>query len=209
MECKFHAFTKMPRLPTRCLLSAWTLVLPCLWALSGGVGAAPGAAQPVVAAASAVRDRDAPLLFDAGQMKIDAKRKVRLLTGDVQLTRGSFELKSQQVELRETAQGGDFAVATSAPGLQAHFRQRREGMDEVIDGQADRIEYDAKTEIVRLIGNAVLKRLRGNSITDEVSGQTIIYEHLRETFEVQGSGAGSRVKGVVTPQTKGSAEAGR
>lgn len=160
-------------------------------------------------AASAARDRDAPLLFDAGQMKIDAKRKVRLLTGGVELTRGSFMLSSQQVELRETVQGGDVAIATSGNGQQAHFRQRREGVEEVIDGRADRIEYDGKTEVVHLIGNAVLKRLRGTVVTEEVSGQTIIYEHTKETFEVQGGGgSGSRVKGVVTPKSK-AAEVGR
>lgn len=166
--------------------------------------ALPVAAQ---APAAAAHDRDVPLQFDAGQMKIDAKRRVRMLTGGVQLTRGTFWLSSQQVELRETAQGGDLAIATSGAGQQARFKQRREGLDEVIDGQADRIEYDSKTETVRLIGNALLKRLRGTEVTEEVSGQIIVYEHGRETFEVQGGSSGSRVKGVVTPQPK--PEAGR
>lgn len=178
-------------------------------ALAIVVSWAIGMPLPVAAqAAPAVRDRDVPLQFDAGQMKIDAKRRVRLLTGGVQLTRGTFWLASQQVELRETAQGGDLAIATSSAGQQARFKQRREGLDEVIDGQADRIEYDSKTETVRLIGNALLKRLRGTEVTEEVSGQIIVYEHGRETFEVQGGGSsGSRVKGVVTPQPK--PEAGR
>lgn len=166
--------------------------------------ALPVAAQ---APAAAAHDRDVPLQFDAGQMKIDAKRRVRMLTGGVQLTRGTFWLSSQQVELRETAQGGDLAIATSGAGQQARFKQRREGLDEIIDGQADRIEYDSKTETVRLIGNALLKRLRGTEVTEEVSGQIIVYEHGRETFEVQGGSSGSRVKGVVTPQPK--PEAGR
>lgn len=182
------------------IVCGWLMLSACV---TDSASAAEAAAPPS-------RDRDAPLLFDAGQMKIDAKRKVRLLTGGVEMNRGTFMLTSQQVELRETAQGGDLAIATSGGGKQAHFRQRREGMDEVIDGQADRIEYDGKTEVVHLIGNALLKRLRGNVVTEEVSGQVIIYEHAKETFEVQGGGgAGSRVKGVVTPQSKPAAEAGR
>lgn len=178
----------------------WGLVLPLV---------APVQAVESVVAKVVVRDRDAPLLFDAGQMKIDVKRRVRLLTGGVQLTRGTFMLSAQQVELRETPLGSDFAVATAGAGQPARFRQRREGMDEVIEGQADLIEYDSKSETVRLIGNALLKRLRGSVVTEEVSGQTVVYEHSRETFEVLGGSSGSRVKGVVTPFSKGTGESGR
>lgn len=180
------------RIALRALVVAWLTVPLC----------APGSVQAAEAGASA-SDRDVPLLFDAGQMKIDAKHKVRLLTGGVEMTRGSFLLTSQQVELRELPQGGDLAIATSGGGQQARFRQRREGLDEVIDGQADRIEYNGRTEVVHLIGNARLKRLRGEVVTEEVSGQTIIYEHAKETFEVLGGGStGSRVRGVVTPLGK-------
>lgn len=183
---------------------------PVLLALSAALGAClPLHAAPAAPGAAAAHDRDVPLQFDAAQMKIDGKRKVRVLTGDVQLTRGTFWLSSQQVELRETAQGGDFAVATAGAGQQARFKQKREGLDEIIDGQADRIEYDARTEIVRLLGNALLKRLRGDEVTEQVTGQVIIYEHGKETFEVQGGGSGSRVKGVVTPQPKPAQEGAR
>jgi lipopolysaccharide export system protein LptA len=179
-------------------------LLAALCILLGGVpqaGMAQGNAAP--------RDRDVPLQFDAGQMKIDGKRKVRVLTGNVQLTRGTFWLASQQVELRETPQGTDFAIATSGNGQQAHFKQKREGLDEIIDGQADRIEYDAATETVHLLGNALLKRLRGDEVTEQVTGQVIVYVHGKETFEVQGGSGGSRVKGVVTPQPKPGQEGGR
>jgi lipopolysaccharide export system protein LptA len=207
MACKFHAFDHMPDLTgrTRGLPALVTLLGPLLAALALCAplpGQAQRAAAPAAPAAS--RDRDVPLQFDAGQMKIDGKRKVRLLIGNVQLTRGSFWLASQQVELRESPQGGDLAIATSSPSQQAHFKQKREGLDEIIDGRADRIEYDARTEIVRLIGNAMLKRLRGDEVTEQVTGQTIVYEHGKETFEVLGGGAGSRVKGVVTPQPRAS-----
>lgn len=170
-------------------------------ALAGG--AVPVSAQtPAAAQRPAARDRDVPLQFDAGQMKIDGKRRVRVLSGGVQLTRGTFWLASQQVELRETPKGTDFAIATSSPTQQARFKQKREGLDELIDGQADRIEYDAATETVRLIGNALLKRLHGEEVTEQVTGQVIVYEHGKETFEVQGGGTGSRVKGVVTPAAR-------
>lgn len=201
MACKFHAFDPMPVLTGRSRGPSFLLAV--LVAL--GAAAAPA----LCAAQAAARDRDVPLQFDAGQMKIDGKRRVRLLTGGVQLTRGTFWLASQQVELRETPQGTDIAIATSGGGQQARFKQKREGLDEIIDGQADRIEYDAATETVRLIGNALLKRLRGEEVTEQVTGQVIVYEHGKETFEVQGGGTGTRVKGVVTPQPRPAREGAR
>lgn len=205
MACKIHAFDAMP-VPTgrSCGLS----VLIAALLLVGGAGAAvPAFAQ--AKAAAAPRDRDVPLQFDAGQLKIDGKRRVRWLTGGVTLTRGTFWLASQQVELRETPRGTDFAIATAGGGQQARFKQKREGLDEIIDGQADRIEYDAATETVKLIGNALLKRLRGEEVTEQVTGQVIVYEHGKETFEVQGGSSGSRVKGVVTPQPRPAQEGTR
>jgi len=152
-------------------------------------------------------DRNAPLSIDAGQMKIDTKRRVRLLSGGVELTRGGFWLKSAQVELREAAQG-DVAVATGVAGEPAVFRQKREALDELIEGRAERIEYDTRAEIVRLIDKAVLKRWRGGVLAEEVTGQVVVYDHLRETFEVQGGGPGSRVKGLVTPSAASAAKPG-
>ncbi|MEO8297061.1 MAG: lipopolysaccharide transport periplasmic protein LptA [Burkholderiales bacterium] len=144
-------------------------------------------------------DRDLPLTIDAAQMKLDSKRKLRLLTGNVEVARGSFSLKAEQVELRETPQG-DLAVATGTAGQLASFRQRREAFDEVVEGQAERIEYETRTEVARLIGKAVLKRWRSGSLVEEITGQTVVYDHPRETFEVQGgTGSGGRVRGVVSP----------
>lgn len=188
-----------------------SVLIAAVLALGAAGVSSPVAAQAnkAPAPAAAARDRDVPLQFDAGQMKIDGKRRVRWLTGGVQLTRGTFWLASQQVELRETPRGTDFAIATSGGGQQARFKQKREGLDEIIDGQADRIEYDAATETVKLIGNALLKRLRGDEVTEQVTGQVIVYEHGKETFEVQGGGSGSRVKGIVTPQPRPAQEGTR
>lgn len=187
MFCNFHAFTSMQnhRLAGLLLICA---------ALSIG---------SVRAQALSQADRDAPLSFDAGQMRIDSKRKVRMLTGGVEITKGSFWMKAAEVELREQPQG-DLAIAYGAKGQLAAFRQRRDAFDEVIDGQAERIEYDQRTEVVRLIGKAVLKRWRGGVLAEEVTGQTAAYDRVRETFEVQGGADGSgggRVRGVVTPSS--------
>jgi lipopolysaccharide export system protein LptA len=166
-------------------------------------------------------DSEQPLTFDAGRMVLDGKRKVRVLSGGVEITRGTMLLKAAQVELKEQAQGAQLAIATAADGQLVQFRQKREGVDEVIDGQSRRIEYDSLTETVRFIGQAQVRVIRAGTPADQVSGQVIVYDHKRDVFEVQGSGAGSatspaavgssgRVRGVLTPRpTSPSAETPR
>lgn len=153
-------------------------------------------------------DSEQALAFDAGRMVLDGKRKIRTLSGGVEITRGTLVLKAAQIELKETAQG-QFATATGADGQVATFRQKREGLDEIVEGQARRIEYDTVTETVRFIDQAQVRVLRGGVPADQVTGQTIVYNHARDVFEVQGGGAagaaataagGGRVKGVVTPR---------
>jgi lipopolysaccharide export system protein LptA len=150
-------------------------------------------------------DSEQALTFEAGRMVLDGKRKLRTLSGGVEITRGTLVLKAAQIELKETAQG-QFATATGADGQPATFRQKREGLDEVVEGQARRIEYDTVTETVRFIDQAQVRVLRGGVPADQVTGQTIVYNHARDVFEVQGGGAaasgiaGGRVRGVVTPR---------
>ena len=64
-----------------------------------------------------------------------------------------------------------------------------------------------------------MRVLRAGVVADQVTGQTIVYDHARDVFEVQGGVSGStggggastggRVKGVVTPRTSPAAEVTR
>ncbi|NZD45213.1 lipopolysaccharide transport periplasmic protein LptA [Sphaerotilus sulfidivorans] len=161
-------------------------------------------------------DSSQPLAFDAGRMVLDGKRKVRVLSGGVEISRGTLLLKAAQVELKETPQGGQFAIATATDGQFVTFRQKREGVDETVEGQSRRIEYDSVSETVRFIGQAQVRVLRAGAPADQVSGQTIVYDHGRDVFEVQGGtsasaqpaapgAASGRVRGVLTPRPTGAA----
>ncbi|ACB36478.1 lipopolysaccharide transport periplasmic protein LptA [Leptothrix cholodnii SP-6] len=148
-------------------------------------------------------DRDLPLEFNAGQLKIDGKRKLQLLTGGVEITRGTLILKADQIELRETP-AGQLAVASGSEAQPATFRQKRDGLDEVIEGQARRIEYDTVSQTVRFSQQAQVRLLRAGVLADQISGQTIVYDHGRDAIEIQGGAAdgssGGRVRGIVTPR---------
>lgn len=150
-------------------------------------------------------DRDQPLRFTADHLRYDDTRKVNVLTGRVELTKGSLLLRADRVEVRQSPEGHHSATAT-ASAESAYFRQKREGLDEYIEGRAQRIDYDSRTDTLRLSGQAVIRRLRGPDLADEISGQTIIYDNAAETFSVQGGAEGSadgRVRGVLTPSSSG------
>ena len=166
----------------------------------------------LMACASPVRaeraDRELPLSFDAGQLRIDGKRRVQMLSGGVEINRGTLVLKAASVELRETP-SGQVAVATGTPEQPATFRQKRDGVDEIVEGQALRIDYDTVTQTVRFQQQAQVRLWRAGVVADQISGETIVYDHGRDAFEIlgapsaagsTGSGGTGRVRGVVTPR---------
>ena len=52
--------------------------------------------------------------------------------------------------MRADPDGYQYGVATAQPGKLATFRQKRDGVDEYIEGEAERIEYDGKADTVTL-----------------------------------------------------------
>jgi lipopolysaccharide export system protein LptA len=88
----------------------------------------------------------------------------------------------------------------------ATFRQRRDasrpGIEEYVEGVAERIEWDEKTETVRFVNRAQWQRLENGIVRDEVSGQIITYDATASTYRVDGGERGEgRVRAVIAPRT--------
>ncbi|MEX8496310.1 MAG: lipopolysaccharide transport periplasmic protein LptA [Leptothrix ochracea] len=173
-----------------------------LWAGSAMAADKTAALLPPAATAS-----QPALMFSADALRIDDKRKVRVLSGRVEIIRGGMQIHAGEVELRTTPQG-EQVLALGQDGTPARFEQKREGReslegDERVEGQALRVEYDAKSGTVKLSGQAVLRRWRGTVLADEMAGHTIAYDHEREVWEVLGAapagGVKGRVRGLVSP----------
>ena len=162
-------------------------------------------------------DRLKPLNVEADQpSNIDLLKRVVVFNGNVVVTKGTLAIRAARVEVRETPDGYQAAVATSGPGKLATFRQKRDGVDEFIEGEAERLEYDSKADTVRFINAAVVRRLRGGVVADEVTGSVVSYDNTTEVFSVSGGPAavtpgnpGGRVRAVLTPRegTPAAAEA--
>ena len=157
-------------------------------------------------------DRGKPMTVDADAARYDDLKQVGTFSGNVQVSKGTIQMRAAQIEVRQSPDGYQFGVLTGSADKPASFRQKREGIDETIEGLAERIEYDSKADTVRFIGRAVIRRYRGSTLADETAGNVITYDNIAEVFSVSGGGGvpGSpdgRVRAVLTPREAGAASA--
>jgi lipopolysaccharide export system protein LptA len=161
-------------------------------------------------------DRLKPLAVEADQPgKIDLLNQFVVFNGNVVVTKGSMVIRAQRIEVRETPDGYQTAVAIGSAAKPATFRQKRDGVDEFIEGEAERLEYDSKADTIKFINRASVRRLRGAVVADEIAGSLVSYDNTTEVFSVSGGGAptatnpSGRVRAVLTPRegTAAAAEA--
>jgi lipopolysaccharide export system protein LptA len=199
MACKFHAAIVPPFLPPA--LHRLTLCAVTLLCLS----AAPAQAEKA--------DRSKPMTIEADQPgSVDLQRQVVVFNGNVVISQGTMLLRAERVELRERADGYREAKAIGSAAQPASFRQKRDGVDETIEGAAERIEFDSRTDTLRLSGNAAVRRLRGGVPADEITGSLITWDNTNELFRVTGGAATpsnptGRVRAVFAPREEAAASA--
>jgi lipopolysaccharide export system protein LptA len=161
-------------------------------------------------------DRFKPLNVEADLPgKIDLLQQFVVFNGNVVVTKGTMIIRAARIEVRESPDGYHTAVAIGSPGQHATFRQKRDAPDEWIEGDAERLEYDGKSDVIRFVNNASWRRLRGATQSDEIAGNLITYDSATEVVNVSGgapataANPGGRVRAVLTPKegTAAAAEA--
>jgi len=156
------------------------------------------------AASAEKADRDKPMNAEADALRYDDARQTSVFTGNVVITKGTIVIRGAQVEVRQDPQGNQFGVVNGNPGT---FRQKREGLDEFIEGEGSRIDYDSRADTVRFTGNAVLRRYKGTQLNDETRGNVIVYNNSTDVFTVDGgarspANPSGRVRAMLTPVPK-------
>lgn len=158
-------------------------------------------------------DRNKPMSIEADQPgSVDLQRQVVIFNGNVVITQGTMLLKAERVELRERPDGYREAKAIGSADKPASFRQKRDGVDEVVEGAAERIEFDARTDTLRFVGNAAVRRLRAGVVADEITGSLITWDNTNELFKVTGgapspTNPSGRVRAVFAPREDAAASA--
>ncbi len=160
-------------------------------------------------------DQNKPINVEADNLTYDDLKQVTVATGNVVITKGTILIKGDRVEVRQDPQGYQYATATMAPGSKKHasFRQKREGLNEYIDGDAERIDYDGKQDLTTLTRNATVRRLQGlTTVSDTVHGSVITYDGQRDFYTAKGGNdvaapgnPTGRVRAMLSPKNGGPA----
>jgi len=143
-------------------------------------------------------DKAQPVQIEADAVHMDDVNKTVDYEGHVILTQGTMSMRADRIDVSQDDQGMASGVAIGKP---VHFRQRMDGRDEYMEAEANRVEYDARTELVKLIGSAHLKQ--GD---DDLRGALIIYDMNTERYQAKGADSGNatgRVHAVIHPRNKG------
>lgn len=157
-------------------------------------------------------DKNKPLNAEADALRYDDLKQTSVFTGNVVITKGSIILRGATVNVRQDNEGFQYGTLTETGGKRAFFRQKREGLNEWIEGEADTIYYDGKADSVTFTKNAVLRRYKGTALNDETTGSQIIYDNVTDVFNVVGGPANAsatnptgRIRIMMTPQAATSA----
>jgi len=182
-----------------CWSAFWLALCLSLWA-------APALAQP--------SDREQPMVVEADALRHEEAQQTSVFTGNVLITQGTLLMRAQRAELRQDAQGNHFGLLQGSAQRRAFFRQQRPGLNEFIEGEALRIEYDSLAGSFKLIDQAVLRRYLGATLSDQTSGRLISYDRPSGRFTVEGSetarspeNPAGRVRALVTPRPAATAPA--
>ena len=134
--------------------------------------------------------KQAIINFDSGD--VDEVTQTRILTGNVVVTRGTLSLKADRALVKETPEGYMSVTLTANDGKLATFRQKRDGGPDLwVEGQAQRIEYDERAELVKLFTNAEVRELENGRMSNEIKGPFISYDNRREVAQVRNDASGA------------------
>ena len=127
---------------------------------------------------------------------VDQVTQNYVATGNVVITRGSMILKSDRAEVQEAPDGYRTFILTASPGKIATFHQKRDDGPNLYDeGQAQRIEYDERNDLVKLFSKAVIRQLDGQKVMQEMDSEFISYDSRKEVLVGRNDASGQNKVG--------------
>ena len=145
-------------------------------------------------------DRNAPVAIDADTTDIDFRTGTRTVSGNVDITQGSMNIKADKVVLRY--QGEQLESAT-AYGKPVRFKQMPEGQTEMVHGEGMTLKLQPQKDLVTLETSA---KIRQGSNT--MAGKVIYYNLKTSKMTVKGGTSTTGQAGAASATGSGSKEAG-
>lgn len=138
-------------------------------------------------------------------LNYDDISKTTQFRGNVILTRGLFRLTSDNLDIVEDAEGFRHGKATMNSSDLVELIEEDLENYEVIRAFGLIAEYNGKTEVVTMIGQAVVTRYVCGQPVDNVRGEKVIYDSKNKTYAALGGPQSSepgRVRSLVQPRSK-------
>lgn len=165
---------------------------PALRRLACVAALLPALLGPAGVAQAERADRGKPMEIESDGKQaatVDLKNKLTTISGNVVISQGTLRIRADKVEVREEVPGRFHATALGTAEQPAVFRQKRDRVDEFVEAEALRVEYDGATERVRFVGQAKLRVARPNGPPDEASAAVISYDQRSDTIVFEGGAA--------------------
>ena len=148
-------------------------------------------AAPVMADKS---DSSKPMDFRSNSANMDEYRKRYNYIGQVRMTQGTRLLTADNVAIKQDAAGFSTSVATGSANKLAHIKQRENDGKGWMEGWAERIEYDDRTDKFVFFDQAHIK-----TSTDDAKGEVIIYDNVTERYQILAKGQPIPAAGKALP----------
>ena len=163
-----------------------------------------------LAAAQQKRENNVDALRPTGPVTVTADRAeweqngAMVYTGNVLMSSDTLRLKGDRLELRQL-EGGQFtANVTGKPARLDHpgLKEKNGEAGPPVSAEARTLNYDSRTSMVDILGNAHLTRGK-----DQIDGDNIGYDAAARRIKAAG-GQGGQVKIVIQPPPKASSAGG-
>lgn len=148
-------------------------------------------------------DQKQPIQVEADGVEIDDGKQVSIYTGNVEVQQGSMRLRAEKITIHHRQSRQPYRIV--AEGRPARFRQLVKKDGKEVKAQAKRMEYDANSEEILLIGKAVLTQGK-----DSFRSDRILYDRNKAVVkagasvpESPGSTKPARVRITIDPSSSG------
>lgn len=150
-------------------------------------------------------EQEPETLVFSDTLSYDDVSKTTQFKGNVILTRGLFRLTSDNLDIVEDSEGFRHGKATMNSDELVEIIEEDLENYEIVRAFGVVADYNGKTEVVTMIGQAVVTRYVCGQPVDNVRGERVVYDSKNKTYAALGSPQSSepgRVRSLVQPRSK-------
>ena len=126
-------------------------------------------------------DISQPIDVSADRSEFDEQKGIQSLIGNVEIKQGTMVIKASKIEIHLKNNRLNKIEGVGNPII---FEQKNEA-DELVQGSADNISYDASNGILILKGNATLSQPR-----QQLKSQQIVFDSTKQKVSAEGGDNG-------------------